>query len=258
VSASFFDALGAAVRAHGRVAMATVVSAAGSTPRETTARMLVLPDGATLFTVGGGKFESLVVEDARQLLERNGLPFTREYAFTPEGKDSFGAVCGGRATVLLEIVERAPALLVVGAGHCGEALARAAAFTGWDVTVADDREERLDASRFPADVRLVRIAADASDLPLPASDGSAALVSRNHLMDGLALRRLRGVPLRYLGMIGSAAKKKTLFDALRAEGWSKDELARVSSPIGLDIGARSPEEIAIAVTAELIAKRRRA
>src|ERR1017187_2954703 len=118
-----------------RVAMATVVSAVGSTPRETTARMLVLADGSTVGTIGGGKFESLVVADARRLLDSHGLPFTRDYDFVPRGENSFGAVCGGTATVLLELVERAPHLLVVGAGHCGRALARAARFTGWDVTV---------------------------------------------------------------------------------------------------------------------------
>ena len=121
----------------------------GSTPRETTARMLVLPDGSTVGTIGGGKFESLVIADARKLLDSHGLPFTRDYDFVPTGEGSFGAVCGGTATVLLEVVERAPRLLVVGAGHCGRALARAARFTGWDVTVADERSEQLDPAAFP-------------------------------------------------------------------------------------------------------------
>jgi xanthine dehydrogenase accessory factor len=252
----FFDALHEELTKHGRVAMATVVSAVGSTPRELTSRMLVLPDGTTRFTIGGGKFEALVAEDARRLLADGGPPFTRDYAFVPEGEDSFGAVCGGKAMVLLEIVERAPRLLVVGAGHCGRALARAAAFTGWDVTVADDRTERLEPAAFPEKARLVPIAPDASDLPLPAADDFVALVSRGHVTDGAALRRLRGTPVAYLGMIGSNAKRKALYDALRAEGWREDELQRISSPIGLDIGAKTPEEIAIAVMAQLIQTRR--
>ena len=255
-SAAFFDELTAAVRSHGRVAMATVVSAAGSTPREATARMLFLPDGTARFTIGGGRFESLVAEDARRLLAEGGLPFTRDYSFVPEGEDSFGAVCGGRATVLVELVERAPRLLVVGAGHCGRALARAAAFSGYEVTVADDREEQLERAAFPDGVALLRIASDAADLPVPGPEDAVALVSRNHTMDGRALRRLRGAPLGYVGMIGSATKKKVLFDALRSEGWTEDELARVSSPIGLDIGARTPQEIAIAILGELISRRR--
>ena len=241
---------------HGRVAMATIVSAVGSTPRETTARMLVMPDGSTLGTIGGGKFESLVVGDARKLLDTHGLPFTRDYDFVPTGENAFGAVCGGTVTVLLEVVERAPHLLVVGAGHCGRALARVARLTGWDVAVADERSEQLDPSAFPEGARLVHVKDDYSDLPVPGPHDSVALVSRGHVTDGRAFRRLRGVPLAYLGMIGSRAKRKVLFDELRAEGFSEEELARTHNPIGLPIGAESPEEIAIAIVAELIACRR--
>jgi len=240
----------------GRLALATVVSAIGSTPRETAARMLVLPDGTTRGTIGGGKFESLVVEDARRLLSKGGLPFTKEYVFLPEGENSFGAVCGGTATVMLEIVERAPRLLVVGAGHCGRALARAAAITGYEVTVCDERADQLEPSAFPAESKLVVVAADYSDLPLPSPEDSVAVVTRGHLTDGFAVRRLRDVPVAYLGMMGSRAKRKALFDGLRNEGWRDEELARIQSPIGLDIGAESPEEIAIAIVAELIQFRR--
>ena len=248
--------LPALLREHGRAALATVVSATGSTPRDATARMLVLPDGATRGTIGGGKFESLVVEDAKRLLADRGLPFTRRYDFRPEGDGSFGAVCGGTATVLLEIVEPSPRLLVVGGGHCGRALARMASFAGWSVTVADERAEQLDAAAFPEDVTLVHVKEDYSDLPLPGPEDSVALVSRGHVTDGRAFRRLRGVPLAYLGMMGSNAKKKVLYDELRREGWNEDELARARSPIGLDIGAESPEEIAVAIVAELVKNRR--
>jgi len=257
MSSRLLTELPALLERHGRLAMATVVSAVGSTPRDTTARMLVLPDGTTVGTIGGGKFESLVVADARKLLESHGLPFTHEYAFVPTGESSFGAVCGGTATVLLEIVERAPHLLVVGAGHCGRALARAAHFTGWDVTVADERSGQLDPAAFPDGVRLLQVRDDYSDLPVPAPRDSVALVSRGHVTDGRAFRRLRGFPLAYLGMIGSKAKRKALFDELRAEGFTEAELDRAHNPIGLEIGAESPEEIAIAIMAELIAERRR-
>ncbi len=258
MSLQFFTELPRLLERHGRLAMATVVSAVGSTPREMTARMLILPGGATEGTIGGGKFESLVIADARKLLEDHGLPFTRDYAFVPAGENAFGAVCGGTATVLLEIVERAPRLLVVGAGHCGRALARAAAFSGYEVTVADEREEQLDPAAFPTDARLVHVKDDYSDLPLPGSKDFVAIVSRGHVTDGLAFRRLRHVPVAYLGMIGSRAKRKALFDELRSEGFTEEELRRARNPIGLDIGAESPEEIAIAIVAELIATRRRA
>ncbi len=256
MSPHFFAELPRLLEKHGRLAMATVVAATGSTPRETTARMLVLPDGATRGTIGGGKFESLVVADAGKLLSGRGLPFTRRYDFVPEGPNAFGAVCGGTVTVLLEVVERAPRLLVVGAGHCGRALARMASFAGWAVAVADERPEQLDPAAFPQDASLVLVKDDYSDLPLPSPSDSVALVSRGHVTDGRAFRRLRGVPLAYLGIMGSNAKKKALFDELRAEGWSEEELARARSPIGLDIGAESPEEIAVAIVAELVKTRR--
>ena len=257
MSSQFFRDLNTLLERYPRLAMATVVSAVGSTPREAAARMLVLPDGATHGTIGGGKFESLVVEDAKALLSKGGLPFTKEYVFLPEGENSFGAVCGGRATVMLEIVERAARLFVAGAGHCGRALARAAAITGYEVTVLDERADQLDPSAFPAGTRLVKVADDYSDFPLPSAEDFVAVITRGHLTDGLALRHLRGVPVAYLGMMGSRAKRKALFDELRAEGWRDEEFARISTPIGLDIGAESPEEIAIAIVAEIIRFRRR-
>jgi xanthine dehydrogenase accessory factor len=252
----FFTELPRLLETHGRLAMATVVSATGSTPRDATARMLVLPDGSTRGTIGGGRFESLVIEDAKTLLDGRGLPFTRRYDFVPEGPNAFGAVCGGTATVLLETLERAPRLLVVGAGHCGRALARMAAFAGWEVTVADERPDQLDPAAFPEGTSLVSVKEDYSDLPLPRPGDSVALVSRGHVTDGLAFRRLRGVPVAYLGMMGSRAKKKALWDELRAEGWAEAELSRARSPIGLPIGAETPEEIAVAIVAELVKCRR--
>ncbi|MFI5180301.1 MAG: XdhC family protein [Thermoanaerobaculia bacterium] len=256
MSSQFFRDLSSLFERHPRLAMATVVSAVGSTPRETAARMLVLPDGTTHGTIGGGKFESLVVEDARALLSKGGLPFTKEYVFVPEGENSFGAVCGGRATVMLEIVSRATSLIVVGAGHCGRALARAAALTGFEVTVCDERASQLDPAAFPDGTRLVKVGDDYADLPLPSPSGFVAVVTRGHVTDGLALRRLRATPVTYLGMMGSRAKRKALYDELRAEGWRDEEFARISCPIGLDIGAESPEEIAISILAEVIQRRR--
>jgi xanthine dehydrogenase accessory factor len=124
------------------------------------------------------------------------------------------------------------------------------------VTVLDERAEQLDPEAFPPGTQLVKVADDYSDLPLPAPDDFVAIMTRGHATDGLALRRLRGAPVAYLGMMGSRAKRKALYDDLRREGWRDDEFARIRSPIGLDIGAESPEEIAIAIVAELVQRRR--
>jgi xanthine dehydrogenase accessory factor len=120
----------------------------------------------------------------------------------------------------------------------------------------DERPDQLDPAVFPEGVTLIPVKEDFSNLPLPGPDDCVAIVSRGHVTDGIAVRRLRGVPVSYLGMMGSNAKRKTLFGDLRAEGWTEDEFARVRSPIGLDIGAETPEEIAVAIVAELVKARR--
>ena len=159
---------GRLLETHGRSRLATVVAATARRRARRPRACSCCPDGSTRGTIGGGKFESLVVADAGKLLDGGGLPFTRRYDFVPRGpRDGFGAVCGGTATVLLEVLERAPRLLVVGAGHCGRALARMASFAGWDVAVADERPEQLDPAAFPADTSLVPVKDDYSDLPFP-------------------------------------------------------------------------------------------
>ncbi|MCK6684001.1 MAG: XdhC family protein [Thermoanaerobaculia bacterium] len=252
----FADILGL-VAQHHRIALATIVASKGSVPRLPGSRMAVLPDGSTRATIGGGKFEDLVRQDALTLLRSNGKPLLREYAFVPEGPGSFGAVCGGVATVFLEVLGRKRPLVIAGAGHCGKALARVAAATGYDVVVVDDRNDLLDPREFPEGAQLVTVKPDYSDIPIPGPEAAVATITRGHLCDGLVLRALRGVPLFYLGMIGSKAKKLALFKQLREEGFTDEELARVHSPIGLEIGAETPEEIAISILAELIAIERR-
>jgi xanthine dehydrogenase accessory factor len=157
----------------------------------------------------------------------------------------------------IEPLDPSPRLFVVGAGHVSQHVARMAADVGFRVHVLDDRETFANRERFPGahEVIVADIAAflAAADLP---STAYVVVVTRGHTHDFSAMRALAGRPLRYVGMIGSRAKVARIFDALAADGAPADWLAGVRAPIGLQIGAVTPEEIAVSIVAELVAVRR--
>jgi xanthine dehydrogenase accessory factor len=243
--------------AEGRpVALATLVETSGSTPRAPGARMLVAAGGETWFSVGGGPFEARVIEMCLSALESQKSAL-ETFDFRPEEEGGFGAVCGGRATVFIEPFHPPDRLLIVGAGHCGCALAHMAVLAGFAVEVVDDRKALLLPERFPEGVALTRVEGDYSGLPAVDERSFVAIISRDHRGDLAALRQVVGLRLPYLGMIGSKRKRREIMDTLEGESVPAEHLERVHCPIGLDIGAETPEEIAIAVLAEMIAVRRR-
>ncbi|VGO17362.1 putative xanthine dehydrogenase subunit A [Pontiella desulfatans] len=235
--------------------VATVIGTKGSTPREKGAKMLVRSDGSISGTIGGGKFESLVVEAAAQTLATGELE-TRTFPLHEHDNESFGAICGGEVTVLLEPHAMKQRLLISGAGHCGQALAELALNCGWPVTVFDDREELFDTS-FYRDERLhLCTEANALDRFAFQRGDCMVLVSKGHPEDRAALRsilnRNPAPRLAYLGMIGSERKVSMVLSSLEEEGFSKSELEKVYAPIGLDIGSESPAEIAVSIMAEIL------
>jgi xanthine dehydrogenase accessory factor len=179
------------------------------------------------------------------------------YYLTDDFAEESGLICGGQMTVYIEPVEAAPQLYIVGAGHVGHQLAKVARPAGFRIHVLDDREKFANAERFPeADEITVDSIPDwlhKADIPQTAY---VVVVTRGHRHDLDALRSLAARDLRYLGLIGSKAKVKKIYDALIEEGMPLECLSRVHAPIGLDIGAVTPEEIAISILAELIAVRR--
>jgi xanthine dehydrogenase accessory factor len=235
--------------------VASVVKDSGSVPRRAGAKMLVYADGRTRGTVGGGVFEQLVIRDALAAL-REGASRTKAYSFNPRGSgtDAFGAVCGGRAEIFLEVVMPLDRLLIVGGGHCGRALARAASPLDFGIVVADDREEfsRPDDFAFPGVEQVLHSRSDYADLPDPDTQTYVALVTKGFLTDEAALRRVIDSPAAYIGMMGSIKKRETVFAKLRADGVPEQSLARVHSPIGLEIGAETPAEIAVSILAEIV------
>lgn len=246
------------LRQHGRLVVCLVTRAQGSVPRKAGARMAVLPDGRTVGTVGGGLFESLVAADAGAALAA-GESAWKKYDFREKGAtpEAFGAVCGGWAELFLEVVSVPDQLLIVGGGHCGRALARAASLLDdFQVTLADDRAGLEDGGDLPGGVALVRLDPDLADLPAHVGPRTfVALVSRGAATDALALRRVIDSPAPYIGMMGSRRKVRTVLDGLKADGVGEERLTRVHAPIGLAIGAETPAQIAVAILAQIIAVR---
>jgi xanthine dehydrogenase accessory factor len=235
--------------------VATIVESAGSTPRKTGSKMLVLADGSTEGTVGGGKIELRVTEDAVEALKR-GTSRMVQYELRPEGEHALGMVCGGETKVFLEVHTPQHKLLVIGAGHIGQKLTPMAKLADFHVTVLDSRPEFADAARLPqADQVVVGHPGQTSELVSIDERTHVVIVTHGHLHDKEALRSVAETPAVYVGMIGSRRKVGLVISELREEGVSAEALARVRSPIGLDLGGHTPGEISLSILSEIIALR---
>ncbi len=231
-------------------ALATVAATTGSVPRQTGSKMLVYGDGKVSGTIGGGKFEALVVGECLKSIAAKE-PALKTYPLREDKPDSFGAICGGEVTVMIEPQNLNTALYLIGAGHCSLAIAKLAMDCGMHVTVVEDRAEQLE--NFPAPISRV-----VEDAPAFISkrewhaDEALVLVSRNHELDRNALASaLKKSGMGYIGMIGSRRKVNRVFDALK-QAVPVEQLSKVYAPLGLDIGADSPTEIAVSVIAEIL------
>ncbi len=214
--------------------------------------MLIYADGKTSGTIGGGKFESLVVAEAQTQMHEK-TPLLKTYPLHEKSSESFGAICGGEVTILIEPQISSGALFLVGGGHCALAIAKLALDCGLFVTVVDDRTELL--SIFPSAVATVDDLDPAKFIARRKwrSDEALAMVSRNYEIDRDALAAaLQTTGAGYIGMIGSKRKVQRVFDSLKKKKKAKEKLAKVYAPLGLDIGADSPAEIAVSVLAEIL------
>jgi xanthine dehydrogenase accessory factor len=253
VSRSIFEELVAARREGISCVLATVAATRGSVPRQVGSKMIVYPDGAIFGTIGGGKFESLLVTDCLAALDTGGVVL-KDYILREGHPDSFGAICGGEVTVLIEPQRTAEAIYLVGAGHCAKAIAQAARSCGLRISVIEDRADIVEAFE-PADSKIADIPAVEFISQRDWQPGDAIiLVNRGYQLDRDALEAaLRKTGFGYLGMMGSNRKVLRVYDELKQRGIDPAAFERVHAPIGLDIGADSPEEIAISVLAEILA-----
>jgi xanthine dehydrogenase accessory factor len=241
-----------------RCALATIVEVNGSIPSYESAKLVVREDGSMLGTVGGGCVEADVWNAAREAI---GTGKARRLRFNL-GQDAAydsGLICGGQLEVFVEPIEPPPRCFIFGAGHISKSLAGAAGLAGFHVTVIDDREAFANRERFPEAGEV--IAGEYEDvIPRLEINGCSyvVIVTRGHRDDMRVLRLAVHTPARYIAMIGSKRKVIGVVKELEKEGIARDLLERVHGPMGLDIGAITPEEIAVSVAAEMIAVRRNA
>jgi xanthine dehydrogenase accessory factor len=241
-----------------RGAVATIVNVRGSIPSFRTAKMLVRDDGSIVGTIGGGCVEADVWQAAREVMESE-KPRTLTFDLNQDPKYDTGLVCGGTLEVFVEPVLPPALLYVFGAGHVAVNLCQVAANAGFELIVTDDRTSYATKERFPGAREVHALEFDEAILKLDPNETSyIVIVTRGHRDDMRILRWAVQTRARYVGMIGSRRKVIGIFKTLQQEGIPAHLFDRVHAPIGLDIGAVTPEEIAIAITAELIANRRHA
>ena len=258
MSDDLLEELLAARRARTPCVLATIAATTGSVPRAAGSKMLVYADGKTSGTIGGGKFEAIVIDDCLTSL-RDKKTQLKKYPLHEASEESFGAICGGESTVLLEPQNQPAAICLIGGGHVSRAIAKLAVECGMHVTVVEERAELL--GEFPASTVCISVEKPSAFISQRGwqSDEALVLVSRNHEIDrdALAAATQHSGGVGYIGMIGSARKVRRVFDELQERGVPEAKLASVYAPLGLDIGADSPVEIAISALAQILAVLRR-
>ncbi len=252
-----FAALGEALKAGEEVALVTIVSANGSTPQRVGAKMLVYADGRVVGTIGGGCYENEALWKAREALKTRKACTVR-YELADDFAEESGLICGGQMEVFIEPIEPSPAVYIFGAGHVGQFVGRVAHDAGFRVHVIDDREKFANRERFPdaAEIVVDDIPDWLARTPLPSrptpSSSRAAIVT-------IWMRCGRCAPRTCATSVSSAAAPRS---SASTTSWRRtaaspiEQLESVHAPIGLDIGAVTPQEIAVSIVAELIAIRR--
>lgn len=238
-----------------RAVLATVVRDQGSVPRHAGAKMLAFPDGRSVGTVGGGELESRVLSAVSDLLS-TGKPVLMHIELTDPSRGDAG-VCGGQVDIFLEPIMPEPTILVIGCGHCGQALAELAHWLGYRVIVTDDRADLCNPQAMPyADEHYPIAPTEIADRITIHERTFIAAVTRSVPLDVEMLPALLTSPAPYIGVMGSRRRWSVAVKQLREKGLSQETLERVHAPIGLELQAETPREIAISIMAEIIAVQR--
>jgi xanthine dehydrogenase accessory factor len=239
-----------------KCAIATIVQVRGSIPSFESAKLLVREDGSMIGTIGGGCVEAEVWNAAREVMETEK---SKHMSFNL-GQDAAydnGLICGGQLDVFVEPVIPSPRAIIFGAGHISKSLCKVASLAGFSTTIVDNRDSFANRERFPeADEIFAEEYEDVFPKLNIYESTYLIIVTRGHRDDMRVLRWAATTPARYVAMIGSKRKVLSVVKELEKNGLSRDQLDRIYAPMGLEIGAISPEEIAISVAAEMIAVRR--
>ncbi|MGA2960191.1 MAG: XdhC/CoxI family protein [Candidatus Korobacteraceae bacterium] len=243
-------------KAGRRGALATIINVRGSIPSFRTAKMLVRDDGSALGTIGGGCVEAEVWQAAREVMQEE-KPRSLTFDLNNDPSYNTGLVCGGTLEVFVEPVIPPAELFIFGGGHIALSLCKLAHLAGFEVTVIDDRENFANRERFPDAGQVIAADFEAATATLhPSASSFLVIVTRGHRDDMRVLGWAVKTPARYVGMIGSRRKVLSIYNELEKAGMERELFERVHAPIGLDIGAVTPEEIGVAIVAEMIAVRR--
>ncbi len=239
-------------------ALATVVSTKGSTPRSTGSKMLVKSDGSISVSIGGGCLEADVWQACMTVIKEQKSRLM-EFDLTGREENSQGLICGGIIEVFVDPVIPAPSAYIFGAGHIGYAVSKIAKMAGFRVAVIDDRPNYANTDRFPDadEFHIEENIAQAVSGLLINKVSYVVIACRGYLEDQEVLEKVLKTDALYIGLIGSKKKVKTIFDDMKKKGFTKEDLDRVSAPIGLSIATETPEEIAISIVAEMTDIRRR-
>jgi xanthine dehydrogenase accessory factor len=252
---SFFESLVEIERRGDPAALCTVVRERGSVPRHTGSKMIVHADGRVEGTIGGGQMESRVIQEALAALGE-GKPRTVHYRLVDPASGDPG-VCGGEMEIFVEPIKPLPTLLVIGGGHVGRALVHLGRWLGFRVALCDDRPDFCNPGWAPGADEYLPIPID----QLPSqfnfhSETYIVMPTRGVPFDVSGLPHLLDAPHAYLGVIGSRRRWATAMKALEEKGIAREKLARVHSPMGLELNAETPEEIALSILAEIVMLRR--
>ena len=242
-------------RAGRRGALATIVHTNGSIPSYESSRMLVREDGSIAGTIGGGCVEAEVWAAAKEVMQKES-PRKMVFHLNNEASYENGLICGGTLEIFVEPILPQPVLYLFGGGHVSMAVAKAASASGFAIGVVDDREAFANKERFPMAQEIYSSYEEAFEKLHPNAATYLVIVTRGHKEDMRVLAWAVRTEARYVGMIGSKRKVLSVYKALENEGYKPEEFERVYAPMGLEIGALSPEEIAVSIAAELIAVRR--